>query len=143
MLELNVMTDSETFRKDGAVHVKVQLTNAGEAPVLINNRLALNDPGAPPEAREISFAVTDPTGKPVFFGARLNPGRPDARHFKALGPGASIERVYDLSDYYRFEVTGRYAIQASYQNQSDPGDGSDSWKGAVKSNVGSVVIVSE
>jgi hypothetical protein len=136
-------TESDKFRKGGSIPVKVLLKNTGPDPLLINNRLALNAPTAPALYREIAFTVTDPNGKPVYFGARVNIGRPDSRHFKELGPGETIERVYDLKGYYKFETPGQYTLQASYQNQSDGVNGHEPWKGEVKSNVGSLTIVAE
>src|SRR6185436_17092577 len=115
MLELSMTTESDTYRKGGSIPVKVQLKNTGPEPVLINNRLALNAPTSPAPYREIAFTVKDPTGKPVFFGARVNIGRPEAKHFKELGPGETIEKVFDLKGYDKLDAPGQYSIQASYQ----------------------------
>ena len=138
MLELTLNVTAAKFSPGEPVTVKVALRNAGSEAVKVNSRLALNTPYAPAYMREITFRLMDPDGAPLEFQAKVNVGTPADDEFKTLQPGVSIEETYDLASYYDLDKPGRYAVQAIYQNSSEPAspNGVSVWKGEVKSPEG-------
>ncbi len=137
MLELTLNLNKAQFAAGEPITGRITLRNAGSDAVKVNGRLALNTPYAPEEMREIAFALSDPSGAPLDFQAKVNIGAPRDNQFKTLAPGEAIERSYNLAAYYDLAKPGTYAVQAVYQNQSEPesANGTNVWKGEVKSLV--------
>ena len=135
MLEFTLTLNQITFAPGEPITGLVRLRNMDGEPATVNGRLALNTPYAPQGMREIAFRLTDPSGTPLEFQAKVNVGAPRDNHFKTLGPGEALERSYDLAQYYDFGQPGTYSVQAVYQNLSEPeaGHGPAVWQGEIES----------
>lgn len=142
MLELALSLDRDAYAPGDPIAGKVVLRNSGSTALVVNSRLALNSIFAPRPYREVSFLVTDPSDSEVEFGPRINRGRPKADDFKQLMPGDTLVREYAIQRYFALKKPGKYSVQAVYQNQSDPGTGTEVWKGEIKSNVVSFTLQS-
>ncbi len=134
MLNLTLSLHRGSYAPGETVTGKVILKNDGPAAQVVNSRLGLNSAVAPQPFREIGFIISDPAGAEVVFTSKVNRGFPAAENFKALNPGETIEREYQIDKYYPLAQPGSYTIQAIYQNQSDPQDGRVAWKGEIQSN---------
>ena len=137
MLELTLNLNKASFAPGEPINGKITLRNAGSDAVKVNGRLALNTPYAPEEMREIAFVLSDPSGAPLDFRAKVNVGAPKDDEFKTLQPGEAIAQSYNLAKYYDLRKPGTYSVQAAYQNQSEPEfpNGTGVWKGEVTSPV--------
>ena len=131
MPELSVAFDKTEYRPGDPIQVTFTLRNTEQTPVLVNGRLALNAPFAPPRYREVALTITAPSGQPLPFMAKLNLGGAQDKHFKLLQPGETVQHSYALRDYYRFDQPGAYTAEASYQNQAEPSQAGSlqPWKG--------------
>lgn len=94
--------------------VTVTITNASDAPVLVNRRLA---PGYRDAiSRELWGDVRDPEGAPAAVATidyeRDLPGPED---FGELAPGEALTTEYDLFHYARPQRPGRYVVTIVYQ----------------------------
>lgn len=140
MLELTLSLDKKTHTLDQEIPGIVSLRNSGQEPLLVNARLAVNKDFAPQPFREVHLMLTDPEGEPVDFMAKINVGRPQGKDYRDLQPGERVERPIDLSMYYMFERAGEYAVRAVYENQVDPENGREAWKGQLESNTVTFVV---
>jgi hypothetical protein len=96
--------------------------------------LLVNQSFAPTSVRDVEFVITRPSGKTSEYRFLVNAHLPQARDFRILAAGDTVEVQLCLTDKYLLNETGEYTVQAIYQNQSDPGDGRTAWKGELKSN---------
>ena len=140
MLNVILILDRDSYSLGESITAKVVLKNEGTSSQIVNGRLSLNSAVTPQPFREIAFAIFDPTGAEVGFALKVNRGFPEADDFKELRPGETIEDEYPIHKYYILNKPGKYTIQSIYQNQSDPGDGREAWKGELKSNVVSFTV---
>jgi len=142
MLELNLSFSQDTFQSDERVEGRVTLRNAGDAPTVVNTRLALNSPYAPVPYRDLALSVSGPGGEALPFMARINVGDPADKHFRLLQPGESVSGTYPISEYYELQQPGTYQVQATYQNQAEPSrlNGHPVWTGAVQSNTATFTL---
>lgn len=134
MLKLGLTLNQERFALGQPIPGRLVLQNAGDEPLLVNSRLAINKSFAPAPYREVYFTLDDPSGKAVDFMLKINIGEPSGEDFKELAPGESVERSFDLDMYYALERTGEYSLQAFYENHAEPDDGRKVWTGKVKSD---------
>jgi hypothetical protein len=124
-----VIKASEHYSVGGPVEVTVIVTNLFDTPLLMNSRMLVN------HARlqgEVSFHITDPSGKRVDIKRYVTPLSIRDNDFVLLNRGESIQRTVDLADLYGINVKGTYKIQASYHNEVDHSNPSGhAWKGYV------------
>ena len=132
-LTLTLTLTQATFAQGEPINAQVRLRNSGGEAATVNGRLAVNTPYAPEEMREIAFTLTDPTGALVDFQVKVNIGAPGDTDFRTLAPGEAIAQSYNLAKYFALVLPGVYAVQALYQNQSEPEahSGQGVWKGEV------------
>jgi hypothetical protein len=97
-----------------ALSVELTLSNGGREPLVVNGRLAENNPHAPGPYREVSFELEGPDGKPLSFGPKIRIGAPQPSDARELAPGASIQRNYDLARLYDLKKPGSYRVRAFY-----------------------------
>jgi hypothetical protein len=133
MLTLAVILDKERYAAGQPIAGRLVLANAGETPLLVNTRLAINKHFAPAPFREVHFELDDPAGERLEFQLKVNVGEPRPQDFKDLGPGESSERGFDLDSYFLIERPGRYSLRAVYSNQAQPDDGRQAWTGKLES----------
>lgn len=100
MLKLALTLDGETYGPGQPIPGKLTLQNAGDDPLLVNSRMAVNKPFAPDPYRDVYFILDDPSGKPVDFMLKINIGAPRAKDFTDLAPGATAEKLFELDMYY-------------------------------------------
>lgn len=134
MLSLSLSLPKTSFGPGGAVELTATLANSGSTMLLVNGRLALNDPTAPAAFRELALQISGPDGAPLSFDARVNLGAPRDQHFRLLEPGQRLERSFDLRSYYAL-APGRYTVQAVYANRQEYArDGLRAWEGEIESH---------
>jgi len=138
MLTLTLKPTQPTYDSQAPVRLTIALSNSSDQSLIVNKRLALNSPFAPAKFRELKLMITSSTGSDVVFGAKVNLGFPLEKDFKPLAPAETVERQFDLRQYFDLNL-GRYTIKAVYQNQSDP-EGGEAWKGEVESEPVAIVI---
>ena len=139
-LELMLELDRDVYKLGQTIQAKVILRNAGSEPVLVNARLAWNREAAPFPFREITFQWTRSSGANPNFALIVDRGFPKDDDFIQLAPNATVERTFDITFYFEIEETGGYSLQAIYENQSEPEDGREVWKGELKSNLISFTV---
>src|SRR5262245_38461167 len=122
MLQVTLSLAKETYATEEAIPGKITITNNGDSAALINGRLAINSPFAPEEFCDVYFTITNLEGKEEFFGSRINIGEPEAKDFKELAAGQTVDLSFNLRNFYNLKTPGGYSVQATYQNVSDPGD---------------------
>lgn len=135
MLVVAMTLDRETYAHNEPILCKMAIRNTASTPLVVNRRLAPNSIFAPSPFREVSFVVRDASQAELEFGPRINRGAPKPADFQQLMPGETLVREYPLREYFALDKPGQYSVQAVYQNQSDPGSGTEAWKGEIKSNV--------
>ena len=140
MLDVSLSLDREAYARNDPILGKVAIRNIASTPLVVNGRLAPHSIFAPRPFREVSFVVTDPLHAEVEFGPRINRGYPRPEDFQQLMPGETLVREYSLREYFALDKPGQYSVQAVYQNQSDPGSGTEAWKGESKSKVVSFTL---
>lgn len=140
MLDVTLSLDREAYAPGDPIVGKVVIKNIASTALVVNGRLAPHSTFAPSPFREVSFVVTDPSDADVEFGPRINRGYPKPDDFKQLMPGETLVREYAIQEYFALNSPGKYSIQAVYQNQSDPGNGTEAWKGEIESNVVSFTL---
>ena len=140
MIVVALSLDRKTYAQSDPILGKVAIRNIASTPLVVNRRLAPHSIFAPSPFREVSFVVTDPSHAEVEFGPRINRGYPKAGDFQQLMPGETLVREYSLREYFALDKPGQYSVQTVYQNQSDPGSGTEAWKGESKSNVVSFTL---
>lgn len=117
------------------LQAEVILKNVSDLALIVNKRMVFGYFDDWEEHREISFSITEISGKGnVGLSARIHSGPSSLGDFRELLPGEEILTNYELTKYYELEP-GAYSIQAVYDNESDPGDGRTAWKGEIKSNI--------
>jgi len=140
MIVVALSLDREIYGRNDPILGKLAIRNTAPTPLVVNRRLAPNSVFAPSAFREVSFVVTDPAHAEVEFGPRINRGSPKPGDFQQLMPGETLVREYPLREYFALDKAGQYSVLALYQNQSDPGSGTEAWKGESKSNVVSFTL---
>lgn len=133
MLTLTLTLNQTTYRVGEDIFATVVLTNTGTAPLTINTRFTLNSLSVSSNLREIGLRVMGSDKACLPFGARVNVGSPTDANFKEIAAGESLERRYQISNYYNLSKPDTYTIQAIYQNGTDPSTDS-AWKGRVESD---------
>jgi SAM-dependent methyltransferase len=113
-LSLQLRLDSHASGVGAPLEATVELTNAGDEPLLVNRRLALNTATAPRAQREVWFEVTGPGEQPRDFQAKVKIGPPQPGDAVELAPGASISHAWNLADYFDLREPGTYWIRANY-----------------------------
>jgi hypothetical protein len=113
------------------VHVRFQLLNLGSDPVIVNGRLAINEPN---RVGEIWLQGRGPDGRALPFIADVNVGEPPAAEFATLPPSRLIGRHYDASRYLLFAQPGDYELMATYHNRwaGVEGVSSVAWTGELR-----------
>ena len=82
------------------------------------------------------FVITNPEGTEEILAVRVNVRYPVADDFVIMKPGEEISQTYVLNDWYFISSTpGEFTIQAIYQNDENPDDNQEAWKGKITSNV--------
>jgi|1185.fasta_scaffold948025_2 hypothetical protein len=95
--------------------VEVELTNAGDAPVVVNGRLA---PGYRDSSSRELFADVFRAGTDEIAAAdaldydRHPPQRSD---YVELAPGEALRDAFDLLDWYRLPGPGDYELVVHYE----------------------------
>lgn len=140
-LELALLLDAKTYALGRPATGTLILKNSGDESLLVNARLAINNPYSPQPFREVYFLLTDPSGKSAAFGPKINIGRPRSEDFRDLPPGKTADLSFRLDRYYTLDQPGEYSVQAVYENHAAPGDGRATWKGRLESNLVSFVVV--
>jgi hypothetical protein len=113
-LSLQLRLDSHASGVGAPLEATVELTNAGDEPLLVNRRLALNTATAPRAQREVWFEVKGPGEQPRDFQAKVKIGPPQPGDAVELAPGASISHAWNLADYFDLREPGTYWIRANY-----------------------------
>jgi hypothetical protein len=100
------------------VLVRFQLVSRAPRPILVNRRMFVNPPEAPPDQREVTIAVRGPDDRPLPSRPPQPVGLPRVEDFVELAPGQTLEseRVWDLAQMYPIDRPGTYQIQATYRN---------------------------
>lgn len=130
VLEVEPAAGDDDFDEPGAL-ARPSLVNEGDGEVIVNGRLAVSQVDGP---GELSFHVSGPDGRALGFAARVNVGKPLAEDFTTLPPSGAVSAEIDLRNYFRFEGSGRYCVQATYKNRW-PGPDVDVrvWTGTLRS----------
>jgi hypothetical protein len=132
MLKFTFELDKKVYQDSDAIKGRFALTNTGNTPILINKLLVLNRAFELDENRQVHLIIHNAQGDNFGFAGSIRMREIEDSDFAELAPGQSIERVYDLKDYYLLPAAGQYTIQAVYQNSLDPSNGS-AWKGKQES----------
>jgi len=122
---------AERYGIGGAVEVTVIVTNLFDKPLLMNSRMLVN------HARlegELSFLITDPSGKRVDIKRLVTPLTLRDQDFVTLNRGESMQRTVDLTDLFGILQKGIYKVLVAYHNESDyTVEEHKAWKGFVYS----------
>lgn len=131
MLSLSISLPRASFGPAEQIELTAVLANTGSAPLLVNGRLALNDPTAPAAFRELALRISRAGGAALPFDARINLGAPREGNFRLLEPGQQVERSYELRNYYGL-TPGSYTVEAVYENRQEfAREGQRAWQGEV------------
>jgi hypothetical protein len=134
-LELAVRVQQETSRVDDPVTLIVRLRNLGEKGIVVNRRLLLNVPEAPPGYGELFVETEGPPGYANITHFDVRTGAAQASDFAELAPGAHVGRAYVLTDYESLHLPGRYSVTVTYHNETAPrGLGEAVFCGAIRSS---------
>jgi len=113
-LQFEVSTDKLTYQPGTDILVRLQLTNSGQDPLIVNSRLALNRPH---RSGEVWLEVTGPEGQLVPFSAMVNVGTPTPDDLAILKPSRSAGKQYVLQTYYNtLAAPGEYTLKGTYRN---------------------------
>ncbi|GGR84743.1 hypothetical protein Snoj_42920 [Streptomyces nojiriensis] len=105
----SVLPDQDTV-------LRITVTNTGSEPVLVNGRMLLNTPDAPPGFGELWLSVDGPPGyhnRSRFF---VRASDPPPQSFVVLEPAGSISADYPLLTYESLHLPGRYRLGVVYRN---------------------------
>lgn len=97
--------------------------------------MALNFSAEPAIVRELSLNILTPSRQETPFTARVHPVYLNDDFFIFLNPQDFISVSYDIERFYDLSEIGNYSVFAVYENQVDPENGLNSWKGTIKSNL--------
>jgi hypothetical protein len=113
-LGLQLRLDDHASRVGEPLRATVELVNAGDEPLLVNGRLALNAATAPRGMREVWFEVKGPGEQPRAFQAKVKIGPPQPGDAVELAAGASLSGAWNLAEYFDLGQPGAYWIRANY-----------------------------
>jgi hypothetical protein len=134
-LSLSLVSDKRIFLKNDLPDVKVRLKNESNQKVVVNGRMLLVPAGSPPQIEEVTFSITGPSGSINLQTFRVNAGAAGIEYFVSLLPGAYIDKVYELKEFFYYDKAGQYKVRAKYHNEIDCEKiGIRSWKGELISN---------
>ena len=120
---------SEHYLAGGPIALTVIVTNLFDRPLLMNSRMLVNHPRL---EGEMSFRITDPSGKKVEIRRLVTPLSLRDRDFVTLARGESMQRSVDLADLFDINLKGTYHVQAFYHNEIDYTlEDQKAWKGLV------------
>jgi hypothetical protein len=113
-LQLTVTGDKERYDLDEPIRLTVSLANNGPEALTINGRFLVNYPTAPEPMRDLYFEISGPDGysnKRIF---RVNAGYPGPNDLLELRPGATHQKVVELTRYHSLHLPGEYQVTAHY-----------------------------
>lgn len=115
-LELVLAVDPPSSKRTAPLKLVLTLKNAGDAPVVVNQRLALNSPHVPDSMREVVLDVHGPDGKLRPYQLKMKMGAPEARHVRTLSPRESLSNEYELHSGWDLSTPGEYRVRALYES---------------------------
>jgi hypothetical protein len=132
-LAVGLAIASAKVGRDDAIPATLTITNASDAPLVLNRRLLVAYESI--VDRDVYFEVTR-DGQP-YAGTdeyrRSSVAKElDASFYRSVGPGEALTKQVDLHGYYRFPP-GSYRIRAVYAPQKSDAD-RDAWSGSARSN---------
>jgi hypothetical protein len=133
-LSLVLKLDKSAYRIDEPIMATLHLYNKAKIDILINARLGLNILLAPASELDVAFIVITPSGQKAGFLPKVRMSRLNDDDFVILYAGHSIQKEYDLEEFYSLDEIGTYTVHAIYENQFDPQNGISAWKGQLESN---------
>ena len=95
--------------------VEATLINRGNAPVVINKRMAIGYEST--LSREIYATLTDPQSKKevTLYPADINRDFSPPSDYISLSPGDSVSTTFDLTEFYAPPAPGKYQLTLFYQ----------------------------
>ena len=143
-LTLVLTLDKARVTKDRLPEATVRLINEGNELVIANARMLLAPHSMPSRRRELVFNIRGPEGSINLKRVHINAGPPVIGNFVRLFPGEYIFQSYELSEYFKYTVPGKYTIIAEYNNDTEVVvHETKSWTGKISSNAASFEITSE
>ena len=123
MLKLEVVPTHEKTALGAPIPARITLTNTGEAPVLINQRLSMGYENS--MMRELYCKVSR-DGKPytAWQSWQVDYNRKALRDtdFVTLKSGESVEREVDLQEWYHLDAPGEYQFEVCYAPEREEND---------------------
>jgi hypothetical protein len=116
-LTVHAWTETPYLNDDTQLHVKIR--NVANRTQLVNTRLLVNTPDAPPEHGELALLVTGPRGYQNKQVVRIRAGRPPASAFERLHPDDERRTAIRLATFESLHVPGTYEIRVAYQNTTE------------------------
>lgn len=143
-LTLLLTLDKAKVTKDRLPEATVRLMNETNEIVIANARMLLAPRGMPSRLHELVFTIKGPEGSVNLKRVHINAGPPVIGNFVRLFPGEYIFQSYELSDYFKYTVPGKYTIVAVYGNDTEVKvHDIKSWTGKISSNTVSFEITNE
>jgi hypothetical protein len=143
-LTLLLTLDKARVTKDRLPEATVRLINESNELVIANARLLLAPRGMPSRLHELAFNIKGPEGSINLKRVHINAGPPDIGNFVRLFPGEYIFQSYELSEYFKYTVPGKYTIVAEYSNDTEVKvHETKSWTGKISSNEATFEITNE
>ncbi len=134
ILMLTLKLDQSVYTETEAIHAILSLSNSGQEELVVNSRMAANNSVAPELVRDLEFVIVSPSGQKAEFKVKVNVSPLGNDDFTTLAAASSVQANYDLVTFYSLNETGNYSIYAVYENQLNPTDGRNAWKGRIESN---------